>query len=79
MSGVICAEKILIDQIRYPNLEEMTPKELFCLPNGAIGDRPSFAVAMTNSRISRSVVGQFSLETLKSALNEVGFDIIPLQ
>ena len=77
MIGKKYKEKILVDTSIFPNITEMTPKELSYIPVGAKGDKPSFAIIMTDIFQGKSAIGQFSFETLKSALNEVGFDISP--
>ena len=76
MVGKKYQDKIIVDASVFPNLVEMRPKELSFLPHGAKGDNPSFAIIMTDVNKRKSVIGQFSFETLQSALNDVGFDII---
>lgn len=73
MPGVAYNGVIRINSDKYPNLAQLTPKELCYLPTGAKGDKPSFAIIMSHG--GRSAIGEFSLETLRGALNDVGYDI----
>lgn len=54
---------------------EFHPFTLYCLPVGAVGDKPSFVIAANNPRVTPTVVIQFSLDTLKSALADCGYTI----
>lgn len=69
---------IVIGSDKYPNPLEFTPVELAHLPDGAIDGSPSFAIILTREGGEVTIVGQFSLKTLRIAMQDVGYDIVEL-
>ena len=54
---------------------EFKPVAFYCLPNGAIDDKPSFVFVARNPRMTPAVVCQFSLNTLTAALADCGYTL----
>jgi hypothetical protein len=59
----------------YSTIVEVRPVEIFLKEDGAIGDKPSFAIVMTGL-MGTAVFGQLSLETWNEALKDVGYKIV---
>lgn len=53
------------------------PTELHLKENGTLNNGPSFAIVMEDYYRNR-IIGQVSLDMLKEALNEIGYDIVKL-
>ncbi len=51
--------------------------ELHYKSDGAIGDKPSMVIVLDRSPSDPKIYGQFSLETLKEALGELGYKVLP--
>lgn len=75
MVGKQYKTRIIINLNDYLSVTEIKPHELAYLPNGSVNDEPSFAVIGTTSG-NDLVVAQFSLQTLRLALMDVGYDLI---
>lgn len=58
------------------NLVELRPTRLYHLPEGALGDKPSFIIMLEHPQLDYKVIGQFSLSTLRSLLTEFGYNIV---
>lgn len=74
MKGVINEDnKLKFDDI----VVEFYPTILHLLPQGAINEKPSFAMEGVHyyGAGKITIIGQLSLETLKHCLNEVGYKI----
>lgn len=56
---------------------EFRPVELHYKSDGAIGDKPSMVIVLDRSPSDPKIYGQFSLETLKEALGELGYKVLP--
>lgn len=55
---------------------QLRPVKLFLKEDGAIGDKPSFAIYMVDPKgYSAPVLGQISLEMFNKALKDVGYEI----
>lgn len=54
--------------------KELRPTELHFNTNGSVDDKPTFAIVMQHPS-GLNVYGQFSLNTLRDCLNELGFEI----
>ena len=65
------------EKMRLRVSEEMRPVELHMKEDGDNGDEPSFAIVMVGRK--GSAVGQFSLNTIRDCLNQLGYDIIKKQ
>lgn len=61
-------------EIPSPILSEAIPVELHFKEDGALNNKPSFAMVMTAPILGR-IFGQLSLETLQECLNELGYSI----
>ncbi len=77
MVGIKCNEIINIRGEDAKGFMEVAPEKLFHLPKGTIRDKDSFAI-LSKTAHDNNILCQFSLETIKLALNDVGFDIIKL-
>ncbi len=51
------------------------PTEIHYKSDGAVGDKPSFAIVMEPRIPHIKIVGELSLEMLNNALQEIGYEI----
>lgn len=66
---------INLSHFKDKNVIEFRPTELHLRTNGSVKNEPSFAFVMENPTSKNVVFGQFSLETLKKSLAELGYEI----
>lgn len=62
--------------------QEYRPTELHFKKTGTIDEKPSLAIVMDRQhsmlQVNQRAYGQISLSTLKDCLNQLGYDIVPL-
>jgi hypothetical protein len=72
-------ENVKTGQIKIENNRtyQLRPVKLYLKEDGAMGDKPSFAILLVDPyNHAAPVIGQVSLDMWNKAMNEVGYEIV---